>query len=186
MILPRNHVSPAWHHCICASPASPRLKKVKSQVTNAIHCNLCNWNIYHNKTYACTEFLEVSKMVETGNILPLAHILANTCMQWLAILAILMYVSCCHTYACMMFIYSIISYTHVCVVLFIHMHTWYLTVIFQGCGPSDWLKCAGVVVQCVEGNSLQACISCLESSYEQCKNCFNLTEAIEKQGLFQV
>ena len=37
MILPHNHVSPAWHQCILsASPASPRLKKVKSQVPNAI------------------------------------------------------------------------------------------------------------------------------------------------------
>ena len=60
---------------------------------------------------------------------------------------------------------------------------------FQGCSPSDWLKCAGVVAECVaqcaEGNTSQARISrtCLESSYEQCKNC---TEAIQKQGLFQV
>ena len=58
---------------------------------------------------------------------------------------------------------------------------------FQGCSPSDWLKCAGVVAECVaqraEGNTSLACISCLETSNEQCKNC---TEAIQKQGLFQV
>ena len=55
---------------------------------------------------------------------------------------------------------------------------------------SDWLTCAGVVAECVagcsEGNTSQTCVSCLESSYKQCKSCFNLTEEIQKQGLFQV
>ena len=56
----------------------------------------------------------------------------------------------------------------------------------QGSSARNWLKCAGRVAQCtsqcVEGISATACISCMGSSYDQCKGCFSLIEEVQKQG----
>ena len=58
----------------------------------------------------------------------------------------------------------------------------------QGCSGWQWVKCGGEVAKCAadcaQGITSSQCISCLGSSYDECKNCFSLMEEVLAQGVY--